>query len=975
MNELSQGEQSLRRAVLHTDWCFKRPGKFAAKIQAGPDDLRPYASRVRLMVESKRDFSSSVWVEFETTANVEVGPVVESGPPVEWQLVEEPVEDIDPALGRTMPKYTCTPPDEDDLEFLAYEYPFHSYDFIPGVLEPTATRTTIRAGYTSEGEDTVLYERHFPTNDARQSYSCEMTVGVAVQDFYDRPDADVRCGLEFASTDVLGDLRGDRFTWPFEVPRELFASQDDANSLDGKRYLAIECEGDGVTTFTGYDPIDSTIPEDATFGPTYNHTIGSPVSISVCRDANSSGVISDSPDVTPFRFDQPYNGSGLITLTFTSCFGAGAIGAVTAPVGVPGVANGPISETVVYDGGGGYAVLGRVQPSVDGFTVGAGSSAAISTTLDESDDLCGRPVWGVASVSVDDGGYGYINGAECDFTTSDGTVQEVGHGIIESSSHAPTLSIEASGHAETAFSVSIATRGTAPQTWEITAVSFSGDDTGYTDNEQLYPDFIQGDVEHDPAEIRARTIFDEDDNDTGVLDYIEVVYGGIYARDGVIDSIAVAEPGEYYAEDESASAIVADVTVNILQAFPSAGAGAELSAVVGDDPEDLSTFGKITGVTIDEGGSGYLAGEVYPEEITEEDEYYLRRFDKVRNVRHNVANGDSWHASHLIRYGSDLAERLASHRLVVEFVADVSGYSLLPPPYPPPGEPYVFVQNNGFYTVPPQSIVFNDKSAWNSLAGTHTLEPEIGGLPMVPNKYHKSYTEPFGSWDYDIQTPESYVEAEGPEYIYEGVTVSPEERLLTEEQWEALQAWPATTRVAWAYTVYPKISAWSDLSPGAKSIRYAIDFSDSGIMSHDFDAAFNTVSNPAQMLTVDTFGLDLFFKVDLLYKVEITGIRGYRADRTKGELYPGTEDVFRYPATGIMTVYENQGGAVAANRRKLFRDVGNDDTYDFSVHLTRSEINSLSAGETVTKDSVTQVGGIPDEDPGTYSIRLRVEKI
>lgn len=84
--------------------------------------------------------------------------------------------------------------------------------------------------------------------------------------------------------------------------------------------------------------------------------------------------------------------------------------------------------------------------------------------------------------------------------------------------------------------------------------------------------------------------------------------GSYYRNDPTARRVVVTAGGSYYREDASVPPYVATVTVGVSQIPPSDGTGAELSAVIDDDPES-ETFGEITAVNIDDGGDGYLAHE------------------------------------------------------------------------------------------------------------------------------------------------------------------------------------------------------------------------------------------------------------------------------------------------------------------------------------------------------------------------------
>lgn len=96
--------------------------------------------------------------------------------------------------------------------------------------------------------------------------------------------------------------------------------------------------------------------------------------------------------------------------------------------------------------------------------------------------------------------------------------------------------------------------------------------------------------------------------DTGVISSV-VISSNRPARKAITEDVSVSNGGVYYREDASLPPYVATVTVGVNQAAPSQGSGASISATVGSDPANAETFGKITGLTINGGGDGYLAWE------------------------------------------------------------------------------------------------------------------------------------------------------------------------------------------------------------------------------------------------------------------------------------------------------------------------------------------------------------------------------
>jgi len=162
------------------------------------------------------------------------------------------------------------------------------------------------------------------------------------------------------------------------------------------------------------------------------------------------------------------------------------------------------------------------------------------------------------------------------------------------------------------------------KTYQLQSLSVSAGGSGYSQGEYVEVNF---DDPKDGTTIEAAygSVSSVDENGAilsvdleaaGIYigsqtDQLEVVFintGGLYYKDSPdARYVVVTEPGLYYREDPNEPPYVADVTVTISQAFPSDGSDAELSVTIGQDPDDESTFGKITAITIDEPGDGYLA--------------------------------------------------------------------------------------------------------------------------------------------------------------------------------------------------------------------------------------------------------------------------------------------------------------------------------------------------------------------------------
>ena len=401
----------------------------------------------------------------------------------------------------------------------------------------------------------------------------------------------------------------------------------------------------------------------------------------------------------------------LIMLSATACFGSGFECTATEPSGVPGEDDGPLAAVEVTAGGSGYAVLGRLEPTIS--VAGAGSGADIQLLFTETEDGCGRPVWyidqatigsggggsgyvenealtltvaspgvqvsaaelrvvsgreepeisisikagpgespigppssgigadlaasftsfgtpplwKVESITINDGGSGYTYGSS--WYGISATIADFGnfvaYGAIQTSVSQPTITLFGGTGTSAALAVTLASNGGTPETWGIASVSITSGGAGYLANDQLSIDIAAGDVQVQAAAVKVATV-----SGTGAITGLTVTTAGQYYHDdgeieslsitskgeywratGEIDSITVVNGGTFYDQSESEPAIVADVTISINQASPSAGSGASITATVDDDPESDS-FGEIVGLTIASGGSGYLARRVEP---------------------------------------------------------------------------------------------------------------------------------------------------------------------------------------------------------------------------------------------------------------------------------------------------------------------------------------------------------------------------
>jgi hypothetical protein len=265
----------------------------------------------------------------------------------------------------------------------------------------------------------------------------------------------------------------------------------------------------------------------------------------------------------------------------------------------------------------------RTQPtltaSVDG---GSGAVLAVSTSANY-----GTPeTWGVSGVSVTSGGTGYMDGAAVTFSGgADLVAVESAQAVVRTGREEPIVGVGITGTGSGAdFSTTITetldySTSPARPAWTVSGVTITDGGSGYsvydmltasTNGQQsqyswfyVYVSEVDEDGAITAVEIYGGGLFYKS---TGVIDSVEISYGGSYYG-GVITAVDVTAPGQYYSEDAEATPYVAEVTVAVAsQSPPSDGTGATFTATVEDDPESPD-FGKVTALTIDDGGDYYLA--------------------------------------------------------------------------------------------------------------------------------------------------------------------------------------------------------------------------------------------------------------------------------------------------------------------------------------------------------------------------------
>jgi hypothetical protein len=245
----------------------------------------------------------------------------------------------------------------------------------------------------------------------------------------------------------------------------------------------------------------------------------------------------------------------------------------------------------------------------------SGNAEADITYTDNNDGT-----WSIESIAVTDGGSGYVDGEAVGVTLGeDDTAESEALLYGRTNRIQPSVTVfvpfNPDGGSGAQFSATVTPSGDA---WAVSSVSVTAAGSGYSVGDRLsgvaaYPvgqSYDLGEVTavNQDGGITAVSASGGEFWDTGgVLVSVDIGNGGRYFKDtGTLASVNVTNGGQYYREDASEPPYVATVTVGVSQTAPSDGAGATLTATVEDDTASAN-FGKITGVTIDNGGTNYLA--------------------------------------------------------------------------------------------------------------------------------------------------------------------------------------------------------------------------------------------------------------------------------------------------------------------------------------------------------------------------------
>lgn len=301
----------------------------------------------------------------------------------------------------------------------------------------------------------------------------------------------------------------------------------------------------------------------------------------------------------------------LVTLEFSSeeC-GSGGGGSVV-------IGCGTILSATITNGGSGYATVELSEPTLTLTAQGGTGGAVAITSYSKYTDSFYSGYWGIAGLSVASGGSGYTDNAAVTISLGTDDKQKPGtpaptiriRTVADPPADDWTLTSYSQNGSGLVVSLTLARlpylEGYGPL-FEATAATVVDGGADYEVGDEL--DAIGSTT--DPGNPAVLSVTSVDGN--GAVTGLSVLFGGYHegTDTGVIESAeftstAVGLPssqGAYRKETVE----VCEVAVSIVQESPSAGTGATITATVDSTPASPS-FGKVTGLTVTNGGSGYVA--------------------------------------------------------------------------------------------------------------------------------------------------------------------------------------------------------------------------------------------------------------------------------------------------------------------------------------------------------------------------------
>jgi hypothetical protein len=265
------------------------------------------------------------------------------------------------------------------------------------------------------------------------------------------------------------------------------------------------------------------------------------------------------------------------------------------------ISSGAVQSITITDPGSGYAaeIMVRVAPTITAECKSTnGTDAKLSVKLEETKDFNGAAAWTVGSVTVDNGGTGYLGTEPLTFSAAEGdTTVDSASGTIVTGREEPTLSASVSTGTGASLSVSL-TKGVDYNNldvWAVSGVTVEDGGSGYSDGESVTFTVDDG-VQIYPASATTKVGREEPDIAVTVPFVVGegAVLSAVLSQSGdswYVSSVTVDDGGSGYSQYDGVN--FAEDSLDV----------AESSAYgyVSEVDED----GKITAVEITSGGSYY----------------------------------------------------------------------------------------------------------------------------------------------------------------------------------------------------------------------------------------------------------------------------------------------------------------------------------------------------------------------------------